>query len=128
MEKKDFQKWCRLKQALNNKPFQAHVRPRQIWWCSLGVNIGFEADGKHENFERPVLVLRVHNKETLLIAPLTGKERDDKFHYPVETGQRKSWVSLTQIRTISHRRLIREIGWIPKEEFACVLEAVREFI
>lgn len=31
---------------------------REIWWCSLGVNIGFEQDGTNDLFERPVLVIK----------------------------------------------------------------------
>ena len=54
----DFDKW-------NNKKKQLHVRTnaptfkeREVWWCSLGANIGTEQNGKGQNFTRPVLVLR----------------------------------------------------------------------
>ncbi len=30
----------------------------QIWWAALGKNIGYEIDGKNENFNRPVLIIK----------------------------------------------------------------------
>jgi hypothetical protein len=33
---------------------------REIWWCSLGVNVGFEQDGTGTNYDRPVLVICKH--------------------------------------------------------------------
>jgi hypothetical protein len=39
------------------KPNQ-NFRAGEIWWVEVGVNLGFEIDGKHENFERPVLILK----------------------------------------------------------------------
>jgi hypothetical protein len=42
------------KQKLNEIEFNSYAHERDVWWCSLGVNVGVEADGKHGNFERPV--------------------------------------------------------------------------
>ena len=33
-----------------------YVQPREIWYVKLGINIGFEQNGKRE-FQRPVLVI-----------------------------------------------------------------------
>jgi mRNA interferase MazF len=54
---KDFDRWNKKKKALNETDFTDYVHEREVWWCALGVNVGLEADGKHDNFERPVLVL-----------------------------------------------------------------------
>ena len=45
---KEFDKWNELKKKLHNseKPKKFYFREREIWWCSLGLNIGFEEDGK----------------------------------------------------------------------------------
>ena len=31
---------------LSNAPF---FKERDIWWMSIGINVGYEEDGKHEN-------------------------------------------------------------------------------
>ena len=33
-----------------------YFRDGEIWWARLGVNIGYEMDGKNSNFARPVTV------------------------------------------------------------------------
>ena len=57
--KKDFDKWNENKKSVNNSSKNKLYRSREIWWCTLGVNIGFEQDGTGDNYERPVLVFRV---------------------------------------------------------------------
>jgi hypothetical protein len=47
----------REEKKLHTGTFSRYVHEREVWGCSLGANIGVEADGKHDNFERPVLVL-----------------------------------------------------------------------
>src|SRR4051812_27319720 len=42
-----------------------------IWWVRLGVNVGFEIDGKHRQFARPVIVLRKYNQYSFLALPLS---------------------------------------------------------
>jgi hypothetical protein len=55
---KDYFLWSRFKSILNNKSSLEHInlKPGQIWWCSLGVNIDIESDGKSADFARPVWV------------------------------------------------------------------------
>ncbi|MFA7169790.1 MAG: hypothetical protein WC178_02965 [Candidatus Paceibacterota bacterium] len=57
---KDYKNWHNLKLKIENNGTKKKkkFREREIWWCSLGENIGFEQDGKNEKFERPILVLR----------------------------------------------------------------------
>ena len=77
---KDFNRWNVLKKYLNDAGRIFYAHPREIWWCSLGINVGAEIDGKHENFERPVIVMKVYSKETLIVLPLTSKEKNYAFH------------------------------------------------
>jgi mRNA interferase MazF len=64
---KDFDSWGQFKKKLDLSDRVFYVHPREVWWCSLGLNIGTEIDGKNENFERPVLVMNVYNKNTLFV-------------------------------------------------------------
>lgn len=112
--------------------------PREVWWCSLGVNVGAEIDGKNESFERPVIIMRVYNKETMLVLPTTSKARSDKFHFALEVETQDSktkkmyiktvYVKLTQARMISNKRLIRKIAVIGEVDFAKIKEAFSQFV
>ena len=71
----DFVAWTKIKIRihLNESKKDFYFKPREIWYASLGVNIGFETDGKNDKFERPVLIIRVFSADVLWILPLTSK-------------------------------------------------------
>jgi len=102
---------------------RAYAHPREIWWCSLGLNIGAEIDGKNESFERPVIVVKVYNKETLLVLPVTGKQKDDRFHFKIQTEGKISWAKLTQVRVISNKRLLRKVDVLAEDQFDALKDA-----
>ena len=43
--KKDFDSWNEKKKILNNNDVSFY-HEREVWWCSLGVNVGYEQNGK----------------------------------------------------------------------------------
>ncbi|MEX2010491.1 MAG: type II toxin-antitoxin system PemK/MazF family toxin [Parcubacteria group bacterium] len=136
--KKDFDKWNKRKQQLHNSGSKVYAHPREVWWCSFGVNIGAETDGGDKNFERPALILRVYNKETMLALPITGKAKNDQFHYKITITSKKSntkeietkdvWIKLTQARVVSNKRLLRKVDMISEEEFEKIGLSFRRFI
>jgi len=54
---KKFFDWTELKIKIHSQERVFYFREREIWWTSLGLNIGFEQNGKNKRFERPVLIL-----------------------------------------------------------------------
>ena len=50
-EEKDFDRWNALKKKTEEKPDNFGVNQREIWWTSLGLNVGVETDGKNADFE-----------------------------------------------------------------------------
>ena len=125
---KDFAKWLGLKEKLNAMPGTAFAHPREIWWCSLGVNVGVETDGKNENFERPVIIMRVYNTKSMIALPLTSKEKNDKFHHMVKTARKVSWAKLTQARVISNKRLLRKVDVLDKDSFEKLQKILKVFL
>ncbi len=117
--KKDFDQWNDLKkslQTITEKPRSFH--DREIWWCSLGINLGVETDGKNDHFLRPVLILRRFNEDMALIAPLTRASKDSRFHHTLAVqALRDSRVVLSQLRTISSKRLRARMARVPEKEF-----------
>jgi len=112
---KDFDGWNRKKKAIN-----AFLSPqfyeRDIWWCTIGLNIGDEEDGKN-HFERPVLVLRKFNKGIAWILPMSTKQKDNQFHHNIEHDGVVFSVMLSQLRLISSKRFRRLIRKISPHQF-----------
>ena len=124
-----FIEWTKLKiriQISEEEP--VYFREKEIWWASLGVNIGYEQDGKNRNFERPVLVLKKFNKDILLALPITSKNKTGKYYYQFKYDGVKYSIILSQIRLISSKRLLRKLRVFPDVEFEKVREFVKEFI
>ncbi|MCX6738488.1 MAG: type II toxin-antitoxin system PemK/MazF family toxin [Candidatus Parcubacteria bacterium] len=123
---KDFDGWNKTKKQLEIIPIIKYVHPREIWWCSLGVNVGVEIDGKNENFERPVIVMKVYSKDSMIILPLITKQKDDKFHHKIQTKEKTIWVKLTQTKVISSKRLLRKVDILKESSFNLLTKIWKE--
>ena len=113
---KDFDSWNRTKKQIDAREVEIFCNPREIWWCSIGLNIGSEEDGKNELFERPVLVVTVFNKGMVRVAPLTSKSKEDRHHITITYDGRTGAVIISQVRTISTKRLSRKLCRLNKDE------------
>ncbi len=118
---KYFDSWNFQKKSVNEREIadDFYYHEREVWWASVGVNIGAEIDGKNENFERPILIIRKINQWQFLGIPLTSKYKSGYFYIPVQLGDagQESTICLSQIRVFSTKRLNRKIGTIRKEDF-----------
>jgi len=114
---KKFSDWTKLKIKIHSKRKRIYFKEREIWWASLGVNIGHEQDGKNKKFERPVLILRVFNNEVLWILPLTSNNKAGKYYYQFNYDNKKYSIILSQLKLISSRRLLRKIRTFEKSKF-----------
>ena len=124
-----FVKWTKLKIRLHIKPEdKIYFREREVWWASLGVNIGFEQDGKHAQVERPILILRKFGGKTLWVLPMTSKGKTGKFYHQFDYKDKKYSVILSQLRLISSKRLLRKIRTFPKKDFNEVKRRIKSLI
>jgi mRNA interferase MazF len=101
---------------------------KQIWWASIGQNIGVEVNGKNNRFERPVLVLYAFNSHSLLVAPLTSTTDKHRFLIKFEHCGKIESVNISQLRTLSGKRFIKKISIMPANDFERVLTAIQEFL
>jgi mRNA interferase MazF len=124
MFSKPFGKWTELKRSLEELSVKHNFNEREIWWCSLGINIGYEQDGKHEMFERPVLILRKYSKDFLLIAPFTSAEKDGGYYFPVTFCGKKSRLILSQQRAVSAKRLSRKMSIVGRLMFGNIVKSI----
>ena len=115
---KNYTIWHNKKQELDGRMIVPNFSERDIWWCSLGLNIGYEEDGKNENFERPVCVLKKFNKDIFIGLPLTSTRKDNKYYYPYVLHNTPGTIILSQARLMSVKRLQRRLGRIGKGKFS----------
>lgn len=126
---KKFDVWNKQKQKINAHKMQdsLYVKEREVWWISVGVNVGAEIDGKNELFERPVLIFRKVGREQFYGLPLTSREKSGPFYRLVHYGDSVGNVCLSQLRVFSTKRLIRKIDVVNEDEFVELQETFARF-
>jgi mRNA interferase MazF len=122
---KDYDTWNKKKKELEEKTHAPEFSERDIWWCSLGLNLGYEEDGKNENFERPVCVVRKFNKDMFIGLPLTSVQKDSEYYFPHTLHAKEGSILLSQARVMSAKRLQRKLGHIGRGRFRELREKYR---
>src|ERR1700686_1884222 len=121
--KKDYIKWHAKKTEIEHSDdVRIFFHEREVWWCSVGSNIGFEQDGKGEKFARPVLIFKKFNKEIFWALPLSTKikmnEKTKKFYSAVNLNDGIDRVAiLSQLRLTDGKRLIDKIGVVDEVNY-----------
>ncbi len=125
---KDFAGWQQLKSRLNATDHLPTFQQREIWWCSIGVNVGHELDGKNQLYSRPVLIVRKFNRHIFIGVPLTTKVKDNPYYHRIHLKGQEQCVVLSQVRLWESRRLTRKMGKMDDEEFVRVRNALRSML
>jgi len=115
---KNFDSWNEKKKSIHQDGLVPFYHQREIWWCSLGTNVGFEIDGTGENFDRPILILKGFNKNTFLGVALTGRKKEGKYYFYLgEVEGRPATAVLSQVRLIDTKRLVRKMETLEQKVF-----------
>ena len=102
-----------------------------MWWTALGVNIGFEQDGKGEEFRRPVLILKKYNKYLVLVVPLTTKIKKDNKYYidcSIMNDTIPRMAIISQVRPIDTKRFIDKLGVADEDSFIKIKNAIKAML
>jgi mRNA interferase MazF len=102
-----------------------------IRWADLNPVIGREQGGL-----RPVLILshNVFNERsgTAIAVAITSQPQRAGFPLTMELGDpnlpKKSWVKISQIRTLSVKRIRSRIGRASEEELAMIIDGFNEIV
>lgn len=113
---------CRIQATLER---EVYFKERDIWWASIGANIGSEENGKNDLFERPVLILRKFNEKLVWAIPATSKTHNSLYHFFSPSGEMPQTFVLSQLRVMSSKRLLRKQRIMPAQEFAQLREKIR---
>ena len=126
---KDFDGWNEKKKVINNRHTAPFCHERELWWCTLGINVGFEQDGSDIEYRRPVLILKGLSKQTCLVIPLTTSTHIHKFRPPIGLVEDKEACALlSQIKVIDTKRLVRKIGNLDKKIFNDIRKIVKDML
>lgn len=109
----------------------ARILRGEIYWASLNPTIGNEQAGL-----RPVLILShdIFNKHsgTVIAVAITRQPQKAGFPLTLELSNtklpKKSWAKISQIRTLSTKRLGKKIGKASGKELELVIEGLNEII
>jgi mRNA interferase MazF len=109
----------------------ARILRGNIHWADLNPVIGSEQGGL-----RPVLVLshNVFNERsgTVIAVAITSQHQRAAYPLAMELADSKlpkrSWAKISQIRTLSVKRIRKKIGRATEEELTLVIEGLNEII
>jgi len=109
----------------------AKILRGEIRWADLNPTIGREQSG-----ERPVLILSqdVFNERSGTVIAMALTSQVQRAGFPLTHEIRKSklpkrsWVKISQIRTLSTERIGRKLGSVDPEELDHVIEGLNEII
>jgi len=127
--KKDFDKWHTEKSDLHANKVRPFFHEREIWFCSLGTNIGFEQDGADNKFLRPIIVLKKFNNEVLWCIPLTKRQKNGKHYFQFKFSSNEiSTAILSQLKLIDSKRLQYKVGGMKEADFRELKAKLKQFL
>jgi mRNA interferase MazF len=110
----------------------ARILRGDIRWANMNPTVGAEQAGM-----RPVLVVskNVFNERAGTVIAVALTSRPQKAGYPLTLGlmkiknlPKRTWVKVSQIRTLSVQRLGEKISSANEEEISQVIEGLNEII
>ena len=126
---KDFDVWNEEKKTINIRQDTTSLffEEREIWWCRIGLNVGYEQDGKGIEFLRPVLVIRKLSPNTFFGLPLTLKTKKHRYLIACPASDNVCrQAALSQLKIFDIRRLHERMTFISEITFNEIRKAVRE--
>lgn len=125
---KKFIGWIYEKIIIDRLSKNTLINEREVYWCSLGENIGFEQNGKGEYFRRPVLVFKKFNNCIFWGIPMSTKIKDNKYYVKILLKDVEQCAILSQLRVLDTRRLDEFMGYISEEDFIKIQNQITHII
>lgn len=125
---KDFHSWHNTKSKIHQDYQRPNFSERDVWSCQLGINVGYEQDGKGKDFLRPVVVLRKFNKSVFLGVPLTHTQKHNQYYFHFEFQNSSSAAILSQVRLFDAKRLTYRIGRLEHKDFNQLKQKTKQLL
>jgi mRNA interferase MazF len=121
---KRFNVWNCLKQRIDALDHgYPRIYEKQVWWVSLGENIGTELYGKGDTFSRPVIVFKKLSHTTFLTIPTSSKHKNGSWFYPFALQGRSVVACLHQVRVLDSKRFLERQGEMNDKNFTLLKKA-----
>ena len=127
LNKNIYDRWNSLKQKLEKRK-QLQFNERDVFFISMGQNIGFEQYGKGEEFLRPVVVVKKFNKHLFLGIPLSSKIKNGFFFHTIHFKERENSALLLQSKTFDSKRIKYKLATLSQNEFKKLVEKFCEVV
>jgi mRNA interferase MazF len=132
MMEENFDKWNQIKKNVQEDEKNRLFKQRDIFFINMGQNIGFEQNGKGENFVRPIVILKKITNQMFIGIPLSSQIKDGdwffKFEFNIKDKISLNIAILPQIRMFSSKRLLNKIGVMKIEDFKKMKDKIKKFI
>lgn len=126
---KDFDGWNERKKKIDCFVQVPFFQEREIWWCHLGLNVGFEQNGSGDTYQRPIVVLKKWGKGTCLVLPVTSSNSHHPYRLSIGSIRgTESYAIISQVKTIDARRLTEKILTLEVECFEYIRKTTREYL
>lgn len=119
--------WWKLHARLGEKKTCPLFKEGEIWWCSIGLNIGVEIFGKGIDFARPVVVFKKFDANSFLGIPMTTQRKDGSWYVPMAFGGQEQKAILSQAKTLDAVRLLRKVGTLNDTDLNDLYSRFKEF-
>ena len=120
---KNFIDWFILKPKLDSFAHKApFVSEGDIWWASIGENVGSEIGGKSDLFSRPVIIYKKLAHGFYFVIPTSTKVKEGSWYVNFIYKKISTVACLHQARSIDYRRLSTKLGTLSAEDFASIKE------
>jgi hypothetical protein len=115
---KNFFDWVQQKKSIDKKIERFRFKEREVWYMHVGVNVGFEIDGKGVGeFLRPCLVIKKMSQDTFYALPLTTKLKQGSWYFPSFVNGKEGRYIFSQMRVLDAKRLKYFVETVPEQEF-----------
>lgn len=121
----EYDNWNIVKKELSKKEEKFFFKEGDIWWVSLGKNLGTESYGKGGIFRRPVLIIKKLNSNSCIVLPLTSKNKSGTWFTEITFQDKVKTVLLYQIKMINTKRFQRRLGVLDDNDFNKVKEKLK---
>lgn len=132
MMEENFDKWNQVKKNVQEDEKTRLFKQRDIFFITMGQNIGFEQNGKGSQFIRPVIVLKKFNKNIFFGIPTSSQYKEGVFYHPftfLKDGVKNTNIALlSQMKLYSSNRLLNKIGMVSKTDFEIIKKKLKDLI
>jgi mRNA interferase MazF len=125
---KKFDDWNEIKKDIDIREKIITPKEREVYWVSIGENIGYEQNGKGDIFSRPVLILKRFSRNIFFGIPLSTQTKEGNWFYNFTFLDNPTNAIVVQGRLYDTKRLENRLGMIGKDDFVNIKKKMRELL